>query len=365
MPAHFETLRQSRKNKTAVPASSRPLLQTSRRSPSGNFRIHFDTTGSNTPALLTETGNRIPGTYSQFVDSAAAIFDMVYKKEVQEFQFPAPPSDAGRGDGGEYDIYIIEYGSQLIFGETVPESDYPISPQKTNTQYPTYIQIDNDFGSGYRTMGMLALRATAAHEYFHAIQVGNYGLWEDDSYFYELTAEAMENTVFREAKDYLFDLKTYYSHISSIPLFTNANNSLSRGYERAIFGIFLMKKFGVQAMREVWNAVALERPVAAVQTALNNLSTTIEREYVDFSLWNFYTGDRTVFQTKYFDDAEEFSPLAMTERALTASTVQIASTLQAFATSYVKVFTGSDSAYIILSNINYGDVKKYLNNVYG
>lgn len=362
---HFEVFQQYKTNLLAIPAAVRPEMQKSILSPSGYFRIHFDSAGANVPSLVDSAGNPLANTAFHYVDSVAKIFDEVYEKEVHQFQFPPPPSDLGRGGGSEYDIYIIDYGENLVFGETVPENDYPLQPQKINQQYPTYIQIDNDFGAGFRTKGMLALRATAAHEFFHALQIGNYGLWSDDSYFYELTAEAMENTVFREAKDYIFDVKTYYKNISSIPLFTNINSTTTRGYERAIFGMFLMKKFGIQAMREVWNAIALERPVTAVQTALNKFSTTVTREFVDFTLWNFYTGERADSNKNYFDDAKYFTSLLFDERRLIVSPIVISSSLQAFTTMYYRVSNGSDSAYLLISNTNYDDVKSYSNSVFG
>jgi hypothetical protein len=76
---------------------TRPVLQTSILSPLKRFRIHFDTTGINTPAMVTPQGARIEGTAAQYADTAAKIFDSVWTAEVTTFGFGAPPSDQGEG----------------------------------------------------------------------------------------------------------------------------------------------------------------------------------------------------------------------------------------------------------------------------
>ena len=50
---------------------SRPVMQTN--IVSGGFRVHFDTTGQNTPAMLDGAGNRLAGSAREYVDSVFAI----------------------------------------------------------------------------------------------------------------------------------------------------------------------------------------------------------------------------------------------------------------------------------------------------
>ena len=89
-----------------IAASNRPVLQMNRLSPGKKFRIHYDTSGSNLPAMVTQAGLPIAGTVKQFVDSVATIFDSVWTAEVTTYGFAAPPVDNGEGGGDEFDIYI-------------------------------------------------------------------------------------------------------------------------------------------------------------------------------------------------------------------------------------------------------------------
>ncbi|MDH3252973.1 MAG: hypothetical protein OEM41_09295, partial [Ignavibacteria bacterium] len=50
---------------------TRPVMQKS--ITVGDFRVHYDTTGSNTPAMLNALGQHIPGTANEFADSVASI----------------------------------------------------------------------------------------------------------------------------------------------------------------------------------------------------------------------------------------------------------------------------------------------------
>jgi len=83
---------------------ARPTLHASVLSPSGHFRIHYDTTGTNTPALLDVNGSRIQNTARVYVDSVAATFDHVWDFEINSLGYPSPPPDQGAGGGNEYDI---------------------------------------------------------------------------------------------------------------------------------------------------------------------------------------------------------------------------------------------------------------------
>ncbi|MBI5463727.1 MAG: hypothetical protein HY966_02085, partial [Ignavibacteriales bacterium] len=99
----------------------RPSLQTSKLTPSGKLRIHYDTTaaliGDNTPALLDASGNRIPNTYNTFVDSVAQAADYCWRLEIDSLGYGTPPSDGTDGGGPEYDIYIEALGPGY-FGST-------------------------------------------------------------------------------------------------------------------------------------------------------------------------------------------------------------------------------------------------------
>lgn len=369
--AVVRSFEQARTAGTEAPLTSRTEMQTSVLSKGGHFRIHFDTAGVHQPAFVTvsvvngiKTVTRVPNTYKAYIDTLAALFDSVWRAEVDGFGFAAPPSDNGRGGGNEYDIYVLDL-SAGFFGVTNPEYDLPTGPSKSNQQYASFIEFENDFGSGYRTNGIEAMMATAAHEFHHAMQIGSYGMWESNHfYFYELSAEAMENTVFRHAKDYLFDLRTYFTNIASTSLFTQPTGFTTAGYERAIWGLFLIKKFGMGVMREMWEEVGQRRPIQAMDTVLNSRSTSIEREFANFTYWNFFTGYRAD-TVKYYTDGRNY-PMVPFIRTVTATSApqSIALTVRSFTGNYVKAVSSSDSAFMVLSNTDLVDAIANAQNVY-
>ena len=74
---------------------SRPDRETSIVSPSGIFRIHYDTTGVHTPDYF----NGIENTIQLSVDSLAIALDSSYNFEINKLGYDAPPSDGT--DGGD------------------------------------------------------------------------------------------------------------------------------------------------------------------------------------------------------------------------------------------------------------------------
>lgn len=353
---HVRLLTQAKKSHVELPVIARPILQKNLLTRNNRIRIHYDTSGINTPAMVDNSGIRIPNSYQRFIDTLSVILDSVWNVEINTFGFNEPPADDNRGGGNEFDFYVEELSGGL-FGETIIETDLPVGPTKTNQQYATYIRIDNDFGIGFRTKGVSAILATTAHEFYHAIQVGGSGVWEDDHfYFYEICAEAMENTVFKNAKDYIFDVKTYFTNISSIPLFVLRSQTNYAGYERAIWGMFLMKKYGTSIMKDIWEEIKRQRPVPALNDALNRRSTSIQREFADFSFWNFFTALRAD-SVRYYSDAKILPPVALTRTFVANSSTQDISVIsKSFVSNYYKVSVSSDSAFFIVSNTNYNDL---------
>jgi hypothetical protein len=333
-------------------STTRPVLQSSEVSLSGHFRIHFDTVGLHAPIARDAAGNILPNaTYRTFVDTLKYILDSVWIAQVETFGFAPPVSDNGRGGGNEYDVYIVDLGGGW-FGETVPEYDFPVSSGKQNQQYTSFIRVDNDFGFGYRTKGIDALKVTCAHEFQHALQVSNTGLWMNDFYFYEICAEAFEPVVFPDVKDYLNDVRTYFNSIESIPLFTAAYP----GYERAIFGYFLMLRHGTQSMADLWNEIRLLRPIPALKKLFGTRQTSLELEYAEFSEWIYFTNTRAD-SLKYFPDARTFPPLKFYSTVVTTPAVQtVPGTAKSFSTHFIKAYHGSDSTHVILAAANENDL---------
>jgi hypothetical protein len=326
-------------------------MQASVLSPSGHFRIHYDTTGQNAPALIDENDNRLPNTAKVYVDSVAAIFDHVWDYETGELGYPVPPSDRGAGGGDEYDVYIKEFNRNL-YGQTLFTDEDVLDPQKPNPTYVSYLEIDNDY-VGFFTHGLEALKVTAAHEFHHAIQVGNYGFWEDDVYYYELTSTWMEDVVYKGINDYYQYLNLYFAH-TSIPF--NVSNGYIE-YGRALWGKFIEKRFGVAMMKRSWEYTKTMRPLQGSDASLKEGGTVFVRELPEFALWHFYTGHRADPQ-HYFTDGgsyPEVRPVDVVDFIPPSATITYEAhnlSIQFFQVAMGGAGPGSDTVSIVLTNID-------------
>ncbi len=334
--------------------AGRPLNELSALSPSAKFRIHYDTSSAslNLPAMLDGVGNRIPLSHALYVDNVAMIFDSVWMAEISVFNFAPPPADSNAGGGNEYDVYIQDLGANN-FGYTQPETEIPDVPAKPNPRWTSYIVIDNDFGVGFRTRGIPAVHVTAAHEFFHAIQLGGYGLWDDNElYFYEMTAEAMEPVVFPSVKDYVKDIYTYFNMMDLLPLY-DSNKNLS--YGRAIWGVYLVHQYGIEIMKSIWEQIASQKPFAALDKALLLRNTSLQQAFATFALWNFYTGARAD-TAHYYKDGTLFPPLNISEsRNVTANAYTFQRTAKSYTIQYLRAIRNSDSVYYIVTNVDSKD----------
>ncbi len=263
---------------------ARPVLQTSILR--YGYRIHFDTTGANVPALLDAQGQRIAGTALAFAESTATSLAYVESIEVGQLGYPPPVPDGTEGGGPEPDIYIMNLGNS--YGMTNTDSDVlPAGGRST-----CFVTIDNDFSfvRPVANRGIPALKVTVAHEYHHLIQIGNYGLWPDDVYFYEMTSTWLEDVVYTDVNDYYNYLRSTSSQFQT-PDVAFTSNALIE-YSRAIWGHFIAKAYGAPMMRRSWEFVREERPLLAIDAALREGGSSFALAFAQWTRWNYYTGSR-------------------------------------------------------------------------
>jgi hypothetical protein len=279
---------------------SRPSLQTSIVSPSGFFRIHFDTTGRNIPSYISEED-----VYYN-VSQLAEAFDSSYNFEINILGYPPPPQDYMNGGDNKFDIYVENMGGGNYALTTTDSS-------LGDGKYTSYIQIDNSFSQneGYYTYGIEAAKATAAHEFHHTIQMGNYLLNLEDRYYYELTSSAMEEAVFDEVNDYYFSMPSFFNY-------TERSFIKHDGYDLAIWNIYLREKFGGKApnqgdkiIKRSWELMAKpndNRAIVAVAKALSEFGYSFKEVFREFSIWIYFTNNHTK-KNAYFEEAENYPPL--------------------------------------------------------
>jgi hypothetical protein len=269
--------------KIMQPMFSRLILTNSMVTPGGYFKIHYDSSGVNKPGYD--------------LNLLAAALDSTYNFEITKLGYPVPPSDGIEGGDDKYDIYIINIP---YYGATIPETSV------TGLTSTSYIHIDNDFiGRSFATHGIEAARATVAHEFHHAIQIGGYrdSPQGSDRFYYELTATAFEEFVFDEVNDYYAYLHTYFTNPARTFGRFNGGND---GYDLAIWNIFLQKKYGFNVLKRTWDFMVDQRALRAIENALVEEGTSLKREFNEFGEWMHFTGPRKSITFPYFEEGENY-----------------------------------------------------------
>lgn len=369
----FDIITQSQyMNKTEISYLSKllepPIRQKFRNSK--NFTVYYDTLGYNTPSLLTPQFKRMLSDTSfvkthqdsmlvieSYIDSVLYYFNYVWDKIVDEYHYIPPPFEPGYN---KYNIYITELGSGL-YGQTVP-SLYPINSGQTPPRYYTYIEVDNDFISVYpSSRGIAGLKVTAAHEFHHAIQLGSYGYRDYDRYFYEITSTWIEDFIFDDVNDYYQYIKTSQNtprgHFATPEISLIYTDGLIE-YSRAIFGKFLQERYSPNVMKNTWDIFKNQIPyrvasIYALNQALIQENSSLRLAFVEFSEWNYYTGDRakeygTYKEAKYYPLIKSKSQLEV----LNSGRI-ISDSLQNFSTIYQAIKYNDATSTIIINNLNY------------
>jgi hypothetical protein len=266
------------------PLLTRPILQTSIVSPSGFFRIHYDTSGTNTP-------NYGPNNlFNAYLDSVALAADSAYKFEINYLGYPPPPTDDTAGGDNKYDIYLENLGQ--YYGDT----------QFEGNSGPSYMEVNNNF-TGFPTIGIYAVRVTVAHEFHHGIQVGNYIYRDADAWFHELTSTSMEHFVYPSIPDYV----NYMQHYFLNPQRSIASNDVSGGdgYDIAIWNIYLQKKFDYDIIKMQWELMPQLRAIEAINKTISEKGSSFSQILNEFGVWVYFTNSRAQ-QGKYFPDAVSY-----------------------------------------------------------
>lgn len=328
--------------------SGRPSLPLSIVSPSGKFRIHYDTTLISKPKYISSMN------IEENLSLAAVAIDSAYNFEVNYLGYPPPPSDlVGSippdtvGGDGLYDIYIRELGGG-IYGYT--ESEYDLGGQK----YTSFIVVDNDY-AGYYSTGINGARVTLAHEFHHSIQMGNYILRFEDTFFYEITSTSMEEFVYDDVNDYYAYMSSYFQN----PQKAFAEND---GYNLAIWNLYLKENFGFNILKRQWELMPSQRAMNAINTSIMDAGSSFKHELNNFGVWTFYTKYRAI-AGKYFEEAAFYPLVRPLSTIAFSSPVEIVTiNSKATANNFIR-FTNQlneDTLFVLITN---ADVQAALNNM--
>ncbi len=159
-----------------------------------HFRIHYTFDGED-------------ATDEIYVDHVLRTMEEIWRIQIERLGWPVPPADGARGGDGRFDIYLVDLmgDGDGIFGYASPEDNFGDNPNTPTVEaYATssYLAIENDFSevSGSDAEAVQLMRATAAHEFHHAVQFG-YDINDAHNWYYEATAVWMEVITFFKEED--------------------------------------------------------------------------------------------------------------------------------------------------------------------
>ncbi|MBI5645802.1 MAG: hypothetical protein HY962_02630 [Ignavibacteriae bacterium] len=349
----IETARRAETMSPADRATMRRLLapatyDMSLLSPSGRFRIHYDTSGTHMAAMIDATETPIRGTSRAYAEAVAAFFDHTYVVEVLQRGYQAPPFEAGQNT---YNIFLRNVGSD--YGNTQWVDRIP----STTVQpiFTSFIEIDNDFAGGYFSKGLEGAKVTAAHEFHHMIQMGSYGLLLDDRYIHELTSVYYEDEVYPDVND-------YYQYLGgSSGLFTFPERSIhawgAYGYPLVLLPKMLERRHDTTLMRRTWEGIRSRHPYFALDDALRASTdpSDLSIEYCAFARWNFYTGYRAAdaAPSERYDEAASYPTVKIASTiAVTNGSATLSGAVSPYATVYMRAAMDADTAAFSVSQVN-------------
>jgi len=290
----------------------RPNLQNSFISPDGLFELHYDILGYDSVPIEDLDNSGIP----DFIEEAGEIFDYCYHLEIDTLGYKVPP----KGPTNRIDVYFKNF---VDYGETSWD-DNNIS----------YITMNNDFAeSSLYTNGIDALKVTAAHEFFHVIQIGY--IWRDvDLYFYEASAVWMEDRVYDDVNDYLQYIKYYFRNLDS-PISHPSYATISH-YGKGIFVRFIEEFYSEDIILKTWEKMTIVHSMKALNEVLFESGSDLAEAFNTFSVWNYFTGARSQ-QFKFYEEAEDYPEIPINDNIQFFNKTTVSDTIYFLSANYHKL----------------------------
>jgi hypothetical protein len=257
-----------------------------------HFLFHYTTTGTDALKDLTDaSSNGIP----DIIDSMAAIFEHVYQVDTLVLKYYMPPSDGTTGGGNNlYDVYVSKIGTGLygyVNSETTVGNN-PNSPNIVESDATTsWMAMNSDYTwvAQYSSISPIeAIKVTAAHEYYHAVQ---YGITSNSSIFFaESTACWMEDEMYPGIDDNLQYLPDLFNNPDiALDLHENEISSNFDGYWYAgwIFWKYVTEHTDTDILRQIWILAIEQYENDAYNIALNNYGTDFKTMFKNWQIANY------------------------------------------------------------------------------
>jgi len=254
-----------------------------------------------------------------FVRQLAAEADAVWIKEITTMGYSAPPIDGNLGGDNKYDIYLLNIGSQGLYGYVTSDATSYLGTPFPHSNY-SHMVIDNDF-SGFPQAPLEAAKVTLAHEFFHSIQNG----YDNSEFpaFSEQLSTWMEDKVYPTIKDNLQYIGEVYTDSNGDGQYTsgepftdrNRNNLRELGsqdypelhldsfnlagdtgleqYGRFLWIRYISDKFGDAAVKSILTEtgrIAGNNTYSAINTVLTtSYVSSLATAFHEFGIWNIDT----------------------------------------------------------------------------
>ncbi len=312
----------------------------------GHFRVHYATSGADAPPLADTNNNNIP----DWVETVGDVFEATYKSEIIDMGYREPP-------GFPYHVYLQNI---LYFGLTETET-------MTGQSATSSITIENDFAEapfqnsipGNDTVyvkSLKALKITAAHEFFHAIQFGYNVFFE--TWYAEATATWVEDEVYDSANQ-LYDYSIpYLAYTLSNGNGTATSLSSGSGYSRWIFNRYLYEQFysTTDIIKDIWEAFALEASPSGTNIPMIPFINRVLINHGGTFASSFFGFAKQTYLRNWISHTNEISNFHSvgTTLATADTTATISSTLSLPAYSFIYYkFTHSSNNTTSTLTINY------------
>ncbi len=284
-------------------------------SPSGIFRITYQTTGTHAVPAGDANSNGIP----DWVELMAQYADYVWDFEINQLGFRAPPVP---GSFPYYEIAIESLSG--IYGYcTVVNYSAGMTRIVLHNNYLGFPPNNDPDGN---QLG--AAKVTIAHEFKHASQFMT-SRWSENDWV-EGDATWMEEIAYPETNDYL-------NYLSSGSPISNPNVTLNGLYEDCVWQHYISETHGVQSIVDFWEHRRTNQSQGVInsyEVILQNYGSTLRGAWNEFTTWNFATGVRWLPDHSY-EEGNRY-PTGQIQRQVTSYPHTWNSTVPRLAANFIR-----------------------------
>lgn len=277
--------------------TTRPSLTNEQVACSTNFCYHYTLTGIDAVSPTDSNSNGIP----DYVEQMASVFENVWT-QYQTRNYTMPPLDGTAGGSSKYDVYIKNLTTPEgypYYGFVSPEIQIGDNPQSTSLTETDAVNSWMGMNNNYQWVTELtsitplnAIKVTAAHEFFHAIQFGITS--SNTNFIAEATAAWSEDEIYPGIDDNLQYLKSIFKYPDvALNLNREFDTSLTNPpvapdysqhwYGSWIFFRYLTDNTNSDIIRQIYNNTITYYEIPAIDNALNaNYNISFDTVYKYF-----------------------------------------------------------------------------------